>query len=114
MISKPLAAATTRPIILAILAAGENYGYQIIQKIHELSHGQIRLTTGTLYPALHALENEGLLTASWKSVENAPDRKYYRLTEQGVQALEVEKRQWLDVNAIMIRLWGPQPQLSFS
>lgn len=76
-------------------------------KIQDLSGGKIRWTTGTLYPALRALENEGLLASSWKAVENAPDRKYYRLTEKGLRALDAEKRQWLDVNAIFIKLWGP-------
>lgn len=114
MISKTLVTATTRPIVLSILADRENYGYQIIQKIQDLSDGKIRWTTGTLYPALHALENDGLLSSSWKSVENAPDRKYYRLTEKGRKALEAEKRQWLDVNAVFIQLWGPHPELSFT
>ncbi|HET6568637.1 MAG TPA: helix-turn-helix transcriptional regulator [Rhodothermales bacterium] len=108
MISKSLVTATTRPIILSILADGENYGYRIIRRIRDLSEGKIRWTTGTLYPALHALENEGLIAATWKAVANAPDRKYYRLTDKGRKALDAEKRQWLDVNAIFIKLWGPQ------
>jgi len=114
MISKTLVTATIKPIILSILAGGENYGYQIIQKIQDLSDGKIRWTTGTLYPALHALENDGLLASTWKSVENAPDRKYYRLTAKGKNALDAERRQWLDVNAIFVKLWGPQPGLSFT
>lgn len=114
MLSKTLVTATIRPIILSILDGREDYGYRIIQKIQDISDGKIRATTGTLYPALHALENEGLLASSWKSVENAPDRKYYRLTEKGRRALEAEKRQWLDVNAIFIKLWGPQPGLALS
>jgi len=110
MISKSLVTATTRPIILSILADGENYGYRIIRRIQDLSDGKIRWTTGTLYPALHALENEGLVESNWKSVDNAPDRKYYRLTDKGLKALEAEKRQWLDVNAVFVKLWGPQAQ----
>lgn len=113
MISKTLITATTRPMVLSILADGENYGYQIIQKIQDLSEGKIRWSTGMLYPALHALENDGLLASTWKSVENAPDRKYYRLTEKGLKELSAEKRQWFDVNSIFIKLWGPHPELSF-
>lgn len=112
MISKALVSASIKPIILSILAEGENYGYRIIQRIRDLSDGQIEWTTGTLYPLLHGLENEGLVASSWRAAENAPRRKYYRLTPRGLHALEQEKRQWLDVNAILIRLWGPQPGLA--
>ena len=114
MLSKTLVTATLKPILLSVLQEGENYGYRIIRRIHELSEGKIRWTTGTLYPALHSLENDGLITSSWRQVENAPDRKYYRLTDSGRRALEAEKRQWLDVNAVFVKLWGPQPGLSFS
>lgn len=114
MISKSLVTATTKPIILSILADGENYGYRIIQRIQDLSDGKIRWTTGTLYPALHALENEGLVESTWKAVDNAPDRKYYRLTDNGLKALEAEKRQWLDVNDVFLKLWGPQVRLALS
>ena len=54
------------------------------------------------------------MASTWKSVENAPDRKYYRLTAKGKNALDAERRQWLDVNAIFVKLWGPQPGLSFT
>lgn len=114
MISRPLLTATVRPILLSILDEGENYGYQLIQRVRELSDDKIQWTTGTLYPALHVLENEGLVAATWQAVDNAPDRKYYRLTEQGRRALEAERRQWLDVNAVFIKLWGPLPQLSLT
>jgi DNA-binding PadR family transcriptional regulator len=114
MIAKTLVTATTRPFLLSILAEGENYGYQIIQRMHDLSSGSIRWTTGTLYPALHDLENKGLIASTWREVENAPDRKYYHLTERGIQALEAEKRQWFDVNAVFIKLWGREPRLALS
>lgn len=114
MISRTLLTATTRPIILSILAQGDNYGYQIIRRIRQLSDGKIRWTPGTLYPALHGLENEGLITSYWQATEKTPDRKYYRLTEQGRTALDAEKRQWLDVNGVFIKLWGPAPQLALS
>lgn len=114
MISRTLITATTKPILLSILAQGENYGYQIIRRVRMLSDDKIRWTAGTLYPALHALENERLVTSYYRTVEKAPDRKYYRLTEEGRRALEAEKRQWLDVNAVFVQLWGPTPQLSFS
>lgn len=114
MISRTLITATTKPIVLSILAEGENYGYQIIRQIRLLSDGKIRWTPGTMYPALHGLENEGLISSHWRAIEKAPDRKYYRLTPKGVKALEKEKREWLDVNAVFMKLWGPEPQLALT
>ena len=112
MVPKALLSASIKPMILSILAEGEDYGYNIIQRIRTLSGGTIEWTTGTLYPLLHSLENEGLLASSWQRVENAPRRKYYRLTPKGRAALEYEKQQWIDVTKILLRLWGPQPELS--
>jgi DNA-binding PadR family transcriptional regulator len=113
MVPKALVSASTKPIILSILAEGENYGYQIIQRIRDISSGQIEWTTGTLYPLLHSLENEGLLVSNWQTAENAPRRKYYRLTPAGHAALEQEKRHWIGVTQMLLNLWGPQPGLSF-
>ncbi len=114
MISRPLANASLKPVVLSILNHGDSYGYQLIQRIHELSDGEIAWTTGTLYPFLHSLEHEGLVESYWQTVENAPRRKYYRLTAKGRQALVQEKQQWLDVNRMLIKLWGPTNELSWS
>lgn len=114
MLSKSLLTATTRPLLLSILAEGENYGYALIRRVRQLSDGRIRLSPGTLYPALHALENEGLVASSWRTIEKAPDRKYYRLTDAGARALAAERRQWLDVNAVFAKLWGPPSQLALT
>jgi len=114
MITRALATASLKPIILSILADGESYGYQLIQRIEQLSDGRMEWTTGTLYPFLHGLENDGLVKSRWESVENAPRRKYYALTTSGATALAEQKEQWLTVNRILVRLWGPSPELSWS
>jgi len=111
MLSRSLVAATLKPIALSVLSDGETYGYQIIDRILKLSRGKISLTTGTLYPFLHRLEAEGLVESSWKEAVDAPNRKYSRLTRKGRRALEREKRQWMDANEIMARLWGTQSLL---
>ena len=108
MLPKPLVAASLRPIILSLLATGETYGYDIIQRIHTLSDGKIQWTAGTLYPVLYRLETLGLIEALWRPSASGPRRKYYRLTGDGVQALETEKNHWLDLNAILAKLWGPE------
>ncbi len=109
MLSKALTAAALRPIMLSILDRGEAYGYAIIRRIEELSDGRIQWTAGTLYPLLHRLETESLVASYWQPSESGPRRKYYRLTPKGAKALEAEKRQWLDVHALLLKLWGPEP-----
>ena len=112
MIPKVLVAASVKPIMLSILARGESYGYAIVQRIHDLSNGRIQWSDGTLYPVLHRLEAKGLVTSTWRTSEEGRRRKYYRLTDKGHRALEIEKRNWLDVHAILAQLWGLQPQVA--
>ena len=112
MVSRTLIAASYKPLVLSLLAGGERYGYQIIQRIQQLSDGKIRWTAGTLYPLLHRLEAKGLVEATWRMSEAGRERKYYRLTPKGYNALEAEKREWLDVHAILTQLWGEAPQFT--
>ena len=112
MIQKPLIAASLRPFILSIIAKGESYGYEIIHRVQQITAGEILYTASTLYPVLHALENDGLLESFWQEVEKAPRRKYYRLTPRGAKALEAEKRQWLHIHRALMELWGPARTLS--
>lgn len=114
MISRTLANASLKPVILSILKHGDSYGYQLIQKIEELSGGDIQQTTGTLYPFLHGLEHDGLVISYWQAVDNAPRRKYYKLTKNGEKALQSERQQWIDVNKMFIKLWGPTTELAWS
>lgn len=111
MISKALIAASTKPLILAILRGGENYGYQIIQRVKDLSGGDIEWADGMLYPVLHRLEKEGLVSTNWKISDENRMRKYYRLTEAGRKELETEIKQWVSVNEVLSKLWGPLPAL---
>ena len=61
MLTKDLVAASSKPLLLSILAGGESYGYEIIQKVRELSGGHIEWSDGMLYPVLHRLERDGLI-----------------------------------------------------
>lgn len=110
MLTKELAGASARPIMLSLLAQGESYGYAIIQRIHGLSGGTLQWNDGTLYPVLHRLEDEGLVTSAWRTSEAGRRRKYYRLTPQGERAMDAEKHQWLRVDAVLAQLWGLEPR----
>ncbi len=109
MPTKDLVAASSKPLVLSILAGGESYGYAIIQQVKELSQDQINWTDGMLYPVLHRLEKDGLIEAEWKHSDLGRDRKYYRLTKDGRTALQEEKVQWLTVHNTLSRLWKIKP-----
>lgn len=109
MLPKVLIAASVKPIMLSILAGGESYGYRIVQRIHDLSAGRIQWSDGTLYPVLHRLETEGLISSMWRMSDAGRRRKYYCITDKGRRVLEIEKRNWLDVHSILIKLWGLEP-----
>ena len=111
MLPKSLTAAALRPIVLATLAAGEAYGYQLSQRIEWISGGSIEWNSGTLYPVLHRLEAEGLIKSTWKPSDSGPRRKVYSLTPKGRKAAEVEKSQWMTVHETLLKLW--QPNVSF-
>ncbi len=98
MISRALTAASTKPIILAILKRGENYGYQIIQSVREISGGDLDWSEPMLYPVLKRMEREGLVKSQWKNTGRGRFRRYYRLTTNGHEELEREKAQWLKVH----------------
>lgn len=75
---------------LASLLDGRRHGYGIVQRSAELSDGAVRLTTGTLYGALDRLRNEGLIADDGEEVVDGRNRRYYRLTDLGVAAVEEE------------------------
>jgi PadR family transcriptional regulator, regulatory protein PadR len=105
-IGKDLTAASSTPIVLAILAAGESYGYAILQRVRELSGGHLEWTDGMLYPVLHRLERLGHVEAQWKVAESGRRRKYYRITPGGRAQLAEERRQWQTVDATLRGIWS--------
>ena len=83
MLSAEFVRGTLKTIILKLLAQNKQmYGYEITQRVAELSHKQIKLTYGALYPVLYKLESEGLLVTTTEVVDNRA-RKYYALTKEG-------------------------------
>jgi PadR family transcriptional regulator PadR len=85
---------TTPLLVLSVLRAGELYGYEIAQRIRERSGGAFAPSEGTLYPALHALEGEGALTAVWRESDRGPRRRYYQITPDGEALLAAHEREW--------------------
>lgn len=104
-INKDLIAASSTPIVLAILAEQDSYGYAILERVRELSGGRMEWTDGMLYPVLHRLERLGHVKARWEVAESGRRRKYYRITSQGRTQLAEERRQWQAVDATLRGIW---------
>ena len=104
-ISKDLVAASAAPLVLAILAEGDSYGYAIIKRVGELSGGQLRWTDGMLYPVLHRLERLGHVQARWATAESGRRRRYYRITATGRAHLAAQREQWQVVDKALRGIW---------
>lgn len=92
-ISKELIKGSTATLVLSVLKDEDLYGYNIIKKIRLLSENVFELKEGTLYPILHALEEEGLLESYWEEADNRK-RKYYHLTRKGKSRLKDKTEEW--------------------
>ena len=81
-------------LLLAVLAEGPAHGYAVIESLRARSNGVFDLPEGTVYPALHRLEDQGLLRSSW-SEDSARRKRIYQLTPKGQQALATRQNEWL-------------------
>ena len=81
-------------LILQIATLGPIHGYAIAQRIQQVSRDALVIQQGTLYPALHRLENKGFLSAEWKESESGREAKFYRLTAKGRRQLRNETEDW--------------------
>jgi len=104
--SKDLIAASSTPIVLAILSEDDSYGYAILKRVRELSGGQMEWTDGMLYPVLHRLERQGFIGARWEVAETGRRRKYYGITAAGRAQLADERKQWQAVDATLRGIWN--------
>ena len=82
-------------MILAVVGTAPAHGYAVIEELRRRSAGTFDLPEGTVYPALHRLEAEGLLASTWASASGRK-RRVYRLTRRGRSALEQRRREWTD------------------
>jgi PadR family transcriptional regulator, regulatory protein PadR len=88
-------------LILKVVAAGPIHGYAIAQRILQISRDVLLVRQGSLYPALHRLEQRKLLQAEWKASETGREAKFYRLTAKGRSQLGEDSREWKSLrNAI--------------
>jgi PadR family transcriptional regulator PadR len=95
---------STTVMVLRLLAEQPMYGYQIVKELQARSGGYFDLEQGTLYPALHRLEKDGLVTSRWEVIADGPSRKYYHITESGRQDLKKSARQWREFSRQLLNL----------
>jgi transcriptional regulator len=81
-------------LILKVVALEPLHGYAIAQRLRQISQDVVQVQQGTLYPALHRLENRGFLTAEWQQSETGRDAKFYRLTAKGRAHMAAEAASW--------------------
>ena len=93
-------------LILKTLELEPMHGWGISQRIQQISDSVLQVNQGSLYPALHRLEEQGWITASWKTSENNRQAKYYQLTRLGRSQLAEEKENWLRLSAAVARIVG--------
>jgi len=105
-VSKPqdLVQGTLDLLLLKILALEPLNGYAISQRLQQISSDELRVSDGSLYPALHKLEQEGWIVATWRTTENNRRAKYYSLSRLGRRQLERETENWTRLAAAITRV----------
>jgi PadR family transcriptional regulator PadR len=94
-------------LILKSVALGPVHGYAIAQRLQQVSRDVVQVPQGSLYPALHRLENRGLLATEWTETHTGRDAKFYRLTRKGKAQLDMETASWrrlTDAVALILRM----------
>lgn len=101
---------TLTTLVLSLLRSEPLYGYEIAKRIRERSDGLLHLKEGSLYPALHAMEREGLVSAEWAETERGPRRKYYRLNRKGRSVLGERTSRWSRFRDAVDAILTTQPE----
>jgi PadR family transcriptional regulator PadR len=105
-VDKDLVAAMASPLVLAILAEGDTYGYAILKRVRELSQDELEWSDGMLYPLLHRLERTGHVRADWGASPAGRRRRYYAITDSGRAQLADQRRQWETATRTLGGVWG--------
>jgi PadR family transcriptional regulator len=90
----PIPQGTLDMLVLQILSLGPAHGYAIAQRIEQISRNAVQINQGSLYPALHRLEQKEWLRSEWRASETGREAKFYALTRAGEKQLEIEKESW--------------------
>ena len=104
--ARDLRKASVQVLILSLLQDGPMYGYQLSKELQRRSKGYFEFKEGTLYPALHRMENQGLLQGEWQVVAEGPSRKFYHLTADGRAELARSQSDWTTFTSRLMAVLG--------
>jgi len=90
---------STDGLVLSVISNGPTYGYELIRELEERSSGYFHFREGTLYPALHRMERDGLIEGRWRTLPGGQERRYYYITPTGVEALSRRRTTWSNFSA---------------
>jgi len=105
MYTQDLTAAPATSLVLTILSEGESYGYAIVERVRELSGGQLEWADPILYPLFHRLRRLGYLTTEWRPLPEGRRRNYYAITDDGQAVLAGRKRHWVTALPALSGMW---------
>jgi len=94
-------------LLFLVNELGHTYGYQLIKEIGKRSQGFFQFKEGTVYPTLRKLENGGLLQGEWQEIPSGQERRYYRITEKGKEALKKKIDMWENFSAAVTLILKP-------
>lgn len=90
-----LVAAPATPLVLEVLSEGESYGFAVLERVRELSGGQLDWPDAMVYPLFHRLHRLGYLTPEWRTMPDGRRRRYYAITDDGHAGLATSQRRWV-------------------
>lgn len=99
---------TLNIMLLESVADQPRYGYEICKLVEQKTEGYFQMREGSLYPALHRLERDGLLQSTWREATNGRRRKYYRLTARGRKEVAAKKAEWRDFASAVNAMLSPR------
>ena len=94
MSERELLKGSTDSLLLALLSERPMYGYEILREVESRSDGYFNMKEGTLYPALHRMERDGLVEGLWRTAPSGHSRRYYAISQQGMLRLEQRRTEW--------------------
>ncbi|UFT99796.1 PadR family transcriptional regulator [Radiobacillus kanasensis] len=104
MFNRELVKGSTSLLVLQLLNERDMYGYELVKEMDKRSEHHLQIKEGTLYPALHKLEKQAYIECYWQNQEKGPARKYYRITQAGIDMLEEKTSEWHRYVQVMNRL----------
>jgi PadR family transcriptional regulator, regulatory protein PadR len=104
--SRELLKGAADTLVLSSFVEGEIYGYQVVKELERRSEGFFCFKEGTLYPILHRLEKQGLLSGRWQTMPNGSERRYYGLTRKGQRVLSEKLSEWNSFSQAVSQVTG--------